>query len=73
MTSWYIGINKGENLNQDGVDVGTSSVATDVEVRMDDGKTLSKQDVLLALKYLEMYIESNGIPSGNIGVDIPPK
>lgn len=74
MANWYLGINRGKLQNVGAnVTVGTSTGSTDVELRIDTTKSSTKEDVILAMRAIENYILSNGIPSGvGAGVDLPP-
>lgn len=45
MASEYYGLNRGANANPDEVTVGTSTGSTDVELRIDKTKSLTKEDV----------------------------
>lgn len=72
MASNFIGMNRGELAFPDAIDYGTSTQATDIELRIDTGKGTTKEDVLLALRTFEMYILANGIPQGAGGAGMPP-
>ena len=73
MASWYLGQNRGV-LEQPGlITVGTSTGSTDMELRIDTGKSVTKEDVIKTLRNLEQYILGNGVPGGaGAGVDLPP-
>lgn len=57
MASEYFGYNRGTDLSPDAVTTGTSTGSTDVEVRVDLTKSLTKLDVLLILEAIERVIE----------------
>ena len=62
MASHYISFNKGDGISPGNLTTGTSSTATDqVELRMLDGETLTKTDVLLALEAFEAYISTHTV------------
>lgn len=73
MTAYYLSINKGQLDNQLGnVLVATSAPTADVYVQVDaTTHTPDRKDVLLALKAIENYVLSNGVPGGKIGTDLP--
>jgi hypothetical protein len=73
MASWYLGYNRGTLDSNDGnLTVGTSSGSTDYEVRIDTGKGSTKKDVIVFLKSVARFLESNGIPDGGTpGTDMP--
>lgn len=72
MASSFIGMMRGELAFPDAIDHGTSTTATDIELRIDTGKGTTKEDVLLALRTFEMYILANGVTQGAVGTDMPP-
>lgn len=73
MASWYFGVNRGLVQNPQQVTVGTSSGSTDIELRVDTGKSSTKEDVILALNTFRNYLLTNGVgTTGGTGVDIPP-
>jgi hypothetical protein len=73
LASNFIGINRGETIGQDGIDVGAATQSTDFELRIDTGKGSTKEDVLLAMDQIRQYIISNGIQSGGTsGTNLPP-
>ncbi len=73
MASNFVGINRGETIGADGIDVGSSTQATDFELRIDTGKRSTKEDVLLAMDQIRQYIVGNGIPGGGTpGTNLPP-
>jgi len=59
-------------MNQDGIDVGSSTTSTDIELRIDTGKGTTREDVILALNAFRQYILSNGLPGAGAGVNLPP-
>lgn len=60
MASHYLSINRGASgLAQTDFTTGTSSTAGDgIELRLLDGASLTKKDVVLALKAFERYLET---------------
>lgn len=61
MASLYIGLNRGQTGAQSSdFTIGTSTGATDVELRIDTGKSLTRMDVSLILEAIERVIESSG-------------
>ncbi len=72
MAQWYLGINRGQTENPGNVARGTSTNSTDFEVRIDTTKGSTREDVIKALRAIEMYMLSNFIPAGSPGTDLPP-
>ena len=72
MASNFLGINRGQLQNPGNVVTGTSTQATDFELRIDTGKSSTKQDTILAVEAILNFIISDYIPSGNPGVNQPP-
>jgi len=72
MAGFFIAANRGQTLKD--VVVGTSTQSKDMELQITSGSTigLTKQDVMLFIDILEQYIISNGLPDGQVGVDLPP-
>lgn len=58
MASLYIGLNRGvqTGLAVDEVQVGTSTNSTDVELRMDETKSLTRKDVTLIMKVFRNWL-----------------
>lgn len=57
MASLFIGLNRGtQDQGPDEVTVGTSTGSTDVELRMDETKSLTQMDILLLTEALLRYI-----------------
>ncbi len=72
MASWFMGINRGK-LEQPGlVTTATTTAGTDFELRVDSGKSSTKEDVIKALRVFEQYILSDGVQSGSKGTNLPP-
>jgi hypothetical protein len=73
MGNYFLGLGRGQVGTITNPTIGTVTQGTDIEVRIDDSKGSSKEDVVLALKNITNYILSNGVPAGvsNINVDIP--
>lgn len=76
MAQNFIGMNRGQFTARPGaLTVGTATGNTDIELRMDTTKGLTKKDVMLFLCALENYIVSNGVGTetpANAGTDLPP-
>lgn len=72
MASNFLGINRGQIDQSGNVVTGTSTQATDFELRIDTGKGSTKMDVVRALRSIERFILSDYIPAGNPGVNQPP-
>lgn len=71
MASNFIGINRGQD--QVGlVAVSATTPAKDIELRVDTGKSSTKEDVIKALRIFEQYILSNGVPGAGAGTNLPP-
>lgn len=75
--NYYIGIPRGKfNLAAVIAAAVSQTTAVDVEIRMqiDNGTTttkLTKEDVVIAMRTLEQYLLSNGLPGGTPGTDLP--
>lgn len=73
MAQQFLSINRGQNNAQLGnVLVATSAPSADVYVQILTTHTPTREDVLLSLDSIKMYILSNGVPGGQAGVDMPP-
>lgn len=60
MADHFFGLNKGGvNDSFPAVTVGTSTGATDVEVRIADGASISRKDAVLLLQAIEQWINMN--------------
>ena len=57
MASQYYGYNRGTNLSPNAITTGTSTGSTDVEVRIDLTKGITRQDAYLILEAVIRYIE----------------
>ncbi len=57
MASRYYGLNRGQTEFQ--VTEGASTGSTDIELRVDTGKSLTKNDIILALEYFINIILKN--------------
>jgi len=70
MASSYLGINKGQSDNNPGLLAISASAtnSTDIELRWDMTKSLTKKDILNALELFEVYIEANGVCGNASGV-----
>lgn len=60
MAQVYIGANRGADGSPDALTVGSSTGSTDVEVRIDDSKSLTRLDVELILDAIVRYLENKG-------------
>ena len=72
MASNFLGINRGVFKIGSVTAATTTSSGNDFELRIDTGKSSTRKDVVLALRIFEEYLESNGLPGGNIGTNLPP-
>lgn len=57
MASQYFGFNRGTDLSPNAITTGTSSGSTDVELRIDLTKSITKQDAKLMVDAITRYIE----------------
>lgn len=57
MASQYFGYNRGTDLSPNAITTGTSTGSTDVEVRIDLTKGITRQDAYLILEAVIRYIE----------------
>jgi hypothetical protein len=57
VASIFIGLNRGAADNPDAVTEGASTGATDVELRIDTGKGLTRNDVTIITKRLLEYLD----------------
>jgi hypothetical protein len=72
MASNFLGINRGKLQTMGSVSASAATNATDFELRIDTGKSSTKEDVILALDLLKIYIISNGVGGAGAGVNLPP-
>lgn len=73
MADFFYGVNRGKGVRPQDVTVGTATGGTDVELRVAQGASLTKKDVILILETLENFILSNGVgTTTGPGVDLPP-
>lgn len=73
MANFFIGINRGKLEILGSVTASTATSATDFELRIDTGKSSTKEDVIKAMRLFEIYILSNGVGGGaGPGVNLPP-
>ncbi len=56
MASIYIGYNRGADLSPDKATEGSSTGSTDIELRIDTGKGLTRQDVNLISEAILRYV-----------------
>lgn len=74
MAQHYIGVNRGDNTNLQFpgiVSHGTATTGTDMELRWDDTKGITRQDLMLFTEQLEWLIESNFGGAGSVNADLP--
>lgn len=65
MTMHYIGFNRGvEGFKPSDFTVGTSTGGTDMELRYDDTKSLTRLDLVKFVEALERYIETQLLLGG---------
>lgn len=65
MASRFIGINRGQS--EFSVVEGASTNSTDIELRVDTGKNLTKNEVRMAMIMIENYLLKNTtIPPSNV-------
>lgn len=74
MATWFYSINRGKTQQTGNVLVATSAPTADTYVQVLSTNNPTRKDVILGLRTIIKYIESNGLPGGNsnIGVDLPP-
>lgn len=60
MASKFIGMNRGGSEAPDELTVGSSTGSTDMELRVDTGKSLTRLDVHLFLEAVERYFANVG-------------
>jgi hypothetical protein len=66
MTQHFIGINAGQaqTLNKLGsAQTGTATTGTDMELRWDDTKPITRLELRQFTEFLEFFIENNAVPS----------
>jgi len=61
MASQFFGYNRGADLSPDKVTTGTSTGSTDVELRVDLAKSLTRQDVNLITEALMRVVNDGRI------------
>lgn len=68
MASFFIGSNRGavNDTNPDTLTVGTSTGSTDVELRYDTGKSLTRADIYNFMERVEKYLLAANIASTNL-------
>lgn len=73
MASWYLGINRGQTENPGNVTAGTSTASSDFELRIDTGKSSTREDVYKAMDAIKMFMLSNMITGSTTpGANLPP-
>lgn len=74
MASHYLSLNRGEaGFSRGEFTTGTSSTSTDeIELRTLDGVSLTRQEVILALKAFERYLTSPDLKvAGTLAIPTP--
>lgn len=56
MANAYVGLNRGQNIND--IVENTSTNSTDVELRIDQSKSLTKEEVLRALDNIKAALQN---------------
>lgn len=56
MASIYIGVNRGHADNPDNISENSSTNSTDIELRIDTGKSLTRNDVVLLTERILEYL-----------------
>lgn len=60
MASHYLGYNRGIRGTQDSdFTYGTSTGSTDMELRIDDGKSITREDIIRFLESCERFLTSS--------------
>lgn len=74
MAQWFFSVNRGQTQQSGNVIVATSAPSKDVYLQILSTNNPTRNDVIQAMRAIEKYILSNGLPGGNsnIGVDLPP-
>lgn len=74
MAQYFYSINRGQGQQTGKVLVATAAPTADTYVQILTTNNPTRMDAILALRAIEKYILSNGLPGGasNIGVDLPP-
>lgn len=74
MAQYFYSINRGKTQQSGNVLVATAAPTSDTYVQILTTNNPTRMDAILALRAIEKYILSNGLPGGNsnIGVDLPP-
>lgn len=74
MATWFLSINRGKTQQSGNVLVATSAPTADTYLQISSTNNPTRNDVIQAMRAIEKYILSNGLPGGasNIGVDLPP-
>ena len=70
MASFYIGTNKGDasDNNPNTLTVGTSTGSTDIELRYDETKALTRADIYNFMERVEKYLLSGTIASTGLAL-----
>jgi len=69
MASIYIGLNRGApNLQPENLAVGTSTNSTDMELRYDETKALTREDVMNFLDTARVYLLAGNISQTGIAL-----
>lgn len=70
MADHYWGVNRGvQSIRDDTVTYGTSTGSTDIEVRVGDALSLTREDIIIGLKIIIAHLTN---PSVITGTKFPP-
>ena len=72
MAQYFLSINRGQNQQTGNVLVATSAPTADTYLQISTTNLATRNDVIQAMRAIEKYILSNGLPGGQIGTDLPP-
>lgn len=69
MASFYIGLNRGApNLQPENLATGTSTNSTDMELRYDETKSITREDVMNFLDTLRVFLLAGNISQTGINL-----
>lgn len=73
MATYFYSINRGQTQQTGNVLIATAAPTADTYVQISTTNSPTRKDAIKALRAIEKYILSNGLPGGasNIGVDLP--
>ena len=72
MAQYFYSINRGQTQQTGNVLVATAAPAADIYLQILTTNNPTRNDAIQQLRAIEKYILSNGLPGGQIGVDLPP-